>query len=105
MGGIAAEAAFARPSRSTGREKNRAGGTLRRRGGRINCCHAELALAARGGPFLPARQVSRVARGAALISCLLLPAVAHAQTDEIQVYAGEINKPGQFRLRCTTTIP
>jgi len=51
-----------------------------------------------GASFAPARQASRVARGAALIFCLLLPVAAHTQTDEIQVYTGEINKPGQFSI-------
>src|SRR5713226_9720520 len=35
---------------------------------------------------------------AALVLCLFLPAAARAQTDEIQVYTGEINKPGEFSI-------
>ena len=40
----------------------------------------------------------RVATTVALIFWLLLPAAAHSQTDEIQVYTGEINTPDQFSI-------
>jgi len=33
-----------------------------------------------------------------VIRCLISLPTAHAQTDEIQVYTGEINKPGQFSI-------
>ena len=33
-----------------------------------------------------------------MIRCLISLPTAHAQTDEIQVYTGEINKPGQFSI-------
>ena len=49
-------------------------------------------------PCMPARRASLVAKGAALIFCLLLPAAGRAQIDEIQVYTGEINDPGQFSI-------
>src|SRR5882672_7441223 len=49
-------------------------------------------------PCVPARRASLVAKGAALIFCLLLPAAGRAQIDEIQVYTGEINDPGQFSI-------
>ena len=38
----------------------------------------------------------RLASAATLVLCLILLAPAYAQTDEIQVYTGEINKPGEF---------
>jgi hypothetical protein len=37
--------------------------------------------------------------GAAGLAVLLAGAVAHAQTDEIQVYDAEINEPGQLSLQ------
>jgi hypothetical protein len=40
----------------------------------------------------------RIAAGAALIFCLPLSSAARAQIDEIQVYTGEINKPGVFSI-------
>jgi opacity protein-like surface antigen len=40
----------------------------------------------------------RIAAGAALVLWLLLPSAARAQIDEIQVYTGEINKPGVFSI-------
>jgi hypothetical protein len=38
----------------------------------------------------------RIAAGGALVLWLLLPSAVRAQVDEIQVYTGEINKPGEF---------
>lgn len=56
-------------------------------------------LAARGsGPLVPAMRLLRIAGGATLVLCLILLAAAHAQTDEIQVYTGEINKPDEFSI-------
>ena len=43
-------------------------------------------------------QLCSIAAGAALFFGLFLPAAARAQTDEIQVYTGEINQPGQFSV-------
>jgi hypothetical protein len=40
----------------------------------------------------------RIASGATLFLCLILLAAACAQTDEIQVYTGGINKPGEFSI-------
>jgi len=40
----------------------------------------------------------RMAGGATLFLSVLLPAPAYAQTDEIQVYTGEINKPNEFSI-------
>src|SRR6266849_1894409 len=40
----------------------------------------------------------RIAGGATLALCLILPTAAHAQTDEIQVYTGEINKRDEFSI-------
>jgi hypothetical protein len=40
----------------------------------------------------------RIASGAILVLCVVLLAAAYAQTDEIQVYTGEINKPGEFSI-------
>jgi hypothetical protein len=40
----------------------------------------------------------RVAGEAILVLCLILLAPAYVQTDEIQVYTGEINKPGEFSI-------
>ena len=40
----------------------------------------------------------RIASGAILVLCFVLVAAAYAQTDEIQVYTGEINKPGEFSI-------
>jgi hypothetical protein len=40
----------------------------------------------------------RMAGGATLFLCELLLAPAYAQTDEIQVYTGEINKPNEFSI-------
>ena len=40
----------------------------------------------------------RIAGGATPVLCVLLLAPAYAQTDEIQVYTGEINKPGEFSV-------
>jgi hypothetical protein len=36
--------------------------------------------------------------GMPVILCLISLPTAHAQTDEIQVYTGEINKPGHFSI-------
>jgi len=55
-------------------------------------------------PCVPAWRASLVAKGAALIFCLLLPAAGRAQIDEIQVYTGEINDPGSSASRCTTKL-
>lgn len=52
-------------------------------------CHRRLPVTAR----LP-----RTAVGAALVLWLLLSFAARAQIDEIQVYTGEINKPGEFSI-------
>jgi hypothetical protein len=41
---------------------------------------------------------ARVAAGAALVLGSLVPSPARAQIDEIQVYTGEINKPGEFSI-------
>jgi hypothetical protein len=43
-------------------------------------------------------RLRRIAAGAALVLWLLLPCAARAQIDEIQVYTGEINKPGEFSM-------
>ena len=60
---------------------------------------AQLTLAAGGSsPLKPAMRLLRIASGAALVVCLVLLAPACAQTDEIQVYTGEINKPGEFSI-------
>jgi len=40
----------------------------------------------------------RIASGAALVVCLVRLASAYAQTDEIQVYTGEINEPGELSI-------
>ena len=52
-------------------------------------CHRRLPVTAR----LP-----RTAVGAALVLWLLPPFAARAQIDEIQVYTGEISKPGEFSI-------
>jgi len=39
-----------------------------------------------------------IASWAALVLCPVLLTPACAQTDEIQVYTGEINKPGEFSI-------
>jgi len=39
-----------------------------------------------------------VAAGAGLVLGLLIPSPVRAQIDEIQVYTGEINKPGEFSI-------
>jgi hypothetical protein len=52
-------------------------------------CHQRLPVTAR----LP-----RTAVGAALVHWLLLSFAARTQIDEIQVYTGEINKPGEFSV-------
>ena len=52
-------------------------------------CHRRLPVTAR----LP-----RTAVGAALVLWLLLSFAARAQIDEIQVYTGDINKPGEFSI-------
>jgi hypothetical protein len=58
-----------------------------------------LTLAAWGsGPLMPAMRLLRMAGGATLFLCELLLAPAYAQTDEIQVYTGEINKPNEFSI-------
>ena len=60
---------------------------------------AQLTLAGGGSsPLKPAMRLLRIASGAALVLCLVLLAPACAQTDEIQVYTGEINKPGEFSI-------
>jgi hypothetical protein len=41
---------------------------------------------------------ARVAAGAALVLGSLAPSPVRAQIDEIQVYTGEINKPGEFSI-------
>jgi hypothetical protein len=43
-------------------------------------------------------RLPRTAVGPALVLWLLLPFAARAQIDEIQVYTGEINKPGEFSI-------
>lgn len=43
-------------------------------------------------------RLPRTAVGAALVLWLLLSFAARAQIDEIQVYTGEINKPGEFSI-------
>ena len=59
----------------------------------------QLTLPARGGgPLVAAKRLLRIASGAILVLCVLLLAPAYAQTDEIQVYTGEINKPGEFSI-------
>ena len=40
----------------------------------------------------------RIASEATLVLCVVLLAAAYAQTDEIQVYTGEINKPGELSI-------
>ena len=47
---------------------------------------------------MAAKRLLRIAGGAILVLCVLLLAAAYAQTDEIQVYTGEINKPGEFSI-------
>ena len=60
---------------------------------------AELSLAAgAGNPLVPAMRLLRIASTATLVLCLILLGSAYAQTDEIQVYTGEINKPGEFSI-------
>jgi hypothetical protein len=60
---------------------------------------AEVTVAGRGSSsLLPAMRLLRIAGGATLLLCLIFPAAAHAQVDEIQVYTGEINKPDQFSI-------
>ena len=60
---------------------------------------AELTLAAgAGNPLVPTMRLLRIASWATLVLCLILRAPAYAQTDEIQVYTGEINKPGEFSI-------
>ena len=46
---------------------------------------------------------SRITRHSPAVVAALLgiaPAASWAQTDEIQVYTGEINKPGEFNFAC-----
>jgi hypothetical protein len=58
-----------------------------------------MTLAAEGGnPLVPAIRLLRIVSWATLVLCLILLAPAYAQTDEIQVYTGEINKPGEFSI-------
>jgi|SRR6516162_909916 len=60
---------------------------------------AQLTFTAGGrSPLKPAMRLLRIASGAALVLCLVLLAAAFAQTDEIQVYTGEIDKPGEFSI-------
>jgi hypothetical protein len=40
----------------------------------------------------------RIASEATLVLCVVLLAATYAQTDEIQVYTGEINKPGELSI-------
>ena len=51
---------------------------------------------------MPAIRLLGIA-GVPVILCLISLPTAHAQTDEIQVYTGEINKPANLALRYTTT--
>ena len=60
---------------------------------------AELTLAAgAGNPLVPVMRLLRIASAATLVLCLIILASAYAQTDEIQVYTGEINEPGELSI-------